>query len=325
MLVTRIITWQAVSWPLADAATRYQVFENGVTQVADVSDALTASVTYDDSLPGVVYIIRPTDGSDFGPSQAIVFANQPLNNRAWLRSYVRKAMSDRIDDGKENTPTLSDDELNEYINDAIRNYSVEFPLERDYTITLLAGGELAGARDYQLPTDCQKVIQARYNQANSHLELYLKEASFKGGETTATSWIGYPKLGIIQPPIGGRYYPGHFDVYENRLHLDFDPLGNGDTLSIRYLANYPYPTDDLSAITIPTNDIEMLTLYVEGKAWLAIEGKDVRLSRWRTKDDGGRRDDMPTEKMSTRMFNAWNVWLNQRRSIRPKVYRLVRR
>jgi hypothetical protein len=284
MQVTTTIAWQSVNWPdNVTAATRYRVFENGITQVADVSDVTSASVSYDDSLPGVVYIIRPTDGTAYGPSQAVVVGNQPLNNRAWLRSYVRKAMSDRIDDGKANIPTLTDDEINEYINDAIRNYSVEFPLERDYAITLLAGGETSGARDYQLPNDLQKVILVRYSQANSHLQLYLKEMSFKGGETTATSWIGYPKLGIIQPPIGGRYYPGHYDVWENRLHLDFDPLGNGDTLTVRYSANYAYPADDLSPLTIPVNDLEMLTLYVEGKAWLAIEGKDVRLSRWRNK------------------------------------------
>lgn len=328
MIVTVPIYYQSVNWPSATAATQYAVFVNGkMTPDYTVTNGATSVlVTIDDQLPGYVFAIRPTDGTNYGPAQTVVVANQPLNNRAWIRDQVRKRIADRIDTSNQTTPTIADDELNSYLNDAIRQYSLHFPLQKDWTITLVAGGEKGGARDYQLPADFQKITSVRYNQAASNLEMFLKEASFKGGETTATSWVGYPKLGILQPPIGGRYYPGHFDVWDGSLHIDFDPLGNGDTLSARYMAVFPYPSDDVTALAIPAVDIEMVMIRVEAAAWLEIESKDVRLSRWDRGSTGtARRDDMPTEKMSTRLFNTWNQWVNQRRSMRPSQYRLVRR
>jgi hypothetical protein len=327
MQISNTIFWQSVNWPALDAATEYAVFVNAAsTPTYTTTDGvLSVAVTYDEASPGTVFIIRPTDGTNYGPSQTVVIANQPLNNRAWIRDQIRKRIADRTDTSNVVTPTISDDELNAYLNDAIRQYSMQFPVERDYTITLLAGGQMTSARDYQLPADFYKLIQVRYNQVNSNLEMYLKEASFKGGETTATSWVGYPKLGILQPPIGGRYYPGHFDVWEGAIHIDFDPLGNGDTMTVRYWALHQYPTDDITRLDLPEVDIEMILIRAEASAWLEIESKDVRLSRWRDKNDGSRRDDMPTEKMSTRLFNTWNQWVNQRRSMRPQQYRLVRR
>lgn len=326
MLVTTTLYYQAVKWPSTSNATLYAIFVDGNTGTPDyTSNTNSVSVSYDDTSPGHVYTIRPTDGANYGPSQTVVVANQPLNNRAWMRDQLRKRIADRTDTSNSVTPTVEDDELNSYINDAIRQYSLQFPLEKDYTVTLVAGGELAGARDYAVPGDLVRITLVRYNQANSHLQMYLKEASFKGGETTATSWVGYPKLGILQPPIGGRYYPGHYDVWESNLHIDFDPIGNGDTLSIRYEALYPYPTDDITRVTVPEVDMEMLLIRAEANAWRAIEGRDVLLSRWRTRDDGSRRDDMPTEKMSTRLFNAWEQWVKQRRTMRPHQFRLVRR
>lgn len=327
MIVTTNLIWQSVNWPSSAAAIQYAIFvgSNSTPAYTTTNSATETTVSYDDALPGTVFVIRPTDGTNYGPSQTVVIANSPLNNRAWVRSYLRKKISDRVDQTAGQIPTVTDDELNDYINDALRNYSLQFPVEKDYTITLVAGGELAGARDYALPTDFQKMVQVRYNQANSHLQMYLKEASFKGGETTATSWVGYPKLGILQPPIGGRYYPGHYDIYENAIHIDFDPLGNGDTLSLRYEGSYAYPLDDLTTLPTPETDLEMICLYAEAKTWLEIEAKDVLLSRWPDANHKGRRDDMPTERYSTRLFNAWQQLVKDRRTLRPRQFRLERR
>ncbi len=327
MIITTSVSWQSVPFMGADASDQYAVFVNaGATPSYTTSGGITSTdVQIEDTDPGTVFIIRPTDGVNYGPSQTVVIASQPLNNRAWIRDQIRKRIADRVDLGVQATPTVIDDEINAYLNDAIREYSMHFPIEREYPITLLAGGQIGTARDYQLPDDFYKVILVRYNQVGTNYELYLRESSFKGGETTATSWSGYPKLGIIQSPLGGRFYPGHYDIWENALHVDFDPLGNGDTMTVRYWALHRYPTSDVAVLDVPEVDIEMIMKRTEASAWLEIESKDVRLSRWRTKDDGSRRDDMPTEKMSTRLFNAWNQWVAQRRSMRPQSFKLVRR
>lgn len=330
MNITEALSWQTANWPTAaTAAADYAIFinANSTPYLSSTAGQTSATVTYDDANPGYVFLIRPTDGTNYGPAQTIVRANTPLNNRAWIRDYIRKSINDRLDIINVSRKLLvTDDELNGYINDAIREYTLMFPLEKDYTITLIAGGERGGARDYQLPVDFQRVVTARYNQANSNLQLFLREEPFKGGETTATSWVGYPKLGILQPPIGGRYYPGHYDIYEGSIHLDFDPLGNGDTITLRYVAAFPYPTDDVTPLSIPEDDLKMILLHIEANCWKEIEGKDVSLSRFdRGASGNARRDDMPTEKMSTRLFNAWKQWIDTRRSLRPKTYRLVRR
>lgn len=324
MQIEQNITWQPVNWPSTNAAAHYAIYTNAATSPSQIVSTTNATVSYDDSLPGTVFLIRPCDAATsptaFGPAQSVVVSQQPLNNRAWLRSYVRKTIADRYDlDGA--TPTITDDELTDFINDAIRHYSQAFPLEKVETITL--GYQV---RDYNLPADWYSPILLMYDRHDdSNFQQYLKEQPYKGGESTATSWLGYPKLGILQPPVGGRFYPGHFDVYDGQIHLDFDPRGDGDTLVVRYGAIYPYPTDEITDLATPELDVELLSIYVQALAWKEIESKDVRLSRWRDKQDGGRRDDLPTEKMSTRLFNAWNQAIKERLSYRPKTYRLVRR
>lgn len=323
MNITQTITWNSVNWPASSAAIQYAIFANqGTTPVQTVLNTTSASVSYDDS-QGVTFVIRPTDGTNYGPAQTITLSNMPMPTRGWLRTYVRAAIADPNLAGS--TPTVSEDELNLYINDAIREYSTRFPMQQERVIQLLAGGSDAGARDYQLPADFVYEETVLYKQIDTHLQLYLKRMPWKGGETSASTWVGYPKLGIIQPPMGGRFYPGHYDIYEGAIHIDFDPRGNGDTLTVRYCSTYPYLTDDVTPTPIPLTDFQMLALYAQARAWMEIEGKDVRLSRWRTREDGSRRDDMPTEKMSTRMFNAWNQWINDRMNLRPQTRRLVRR
>lgn len=321
MQITNEISWNSVNWPATTAAIQYALFRNQATTPEQTVSATSTSVTYDDS-QGVVFVVRPTDGTNYGPAQSIVLSNGPMPNRGWLRTYVRSAISDPT---LNTTPTISDDGLNLYINDAIREYSTWFPLETERVIQLIAGGSQAGARDYQLPADFLFEENVLYKQVDTKLQLYLKKMPFRGGETSATSWVGYPKLGIIQPPMGGRFYPGHYDLWEGAIHIDFDPRGNGDTLTVRYYASYPYLNDDITPTLIPLKDFQYLALYVQYRAWVEIEGKDTRLSRWRGKEDGGRRDDMPTEKMSARMLQAWNDWISDRQNLRPRTYRLVRR
>lgn len=330
MIISVPLSWQAVQWPLAGTdATHYAIFRSNGTNPEQVVTDIIATVTYDDATPGDIFVIRPTDNATptpaYGPAQTIMVGPGPLNNRAWFRAYIRRSISDRIDTNVGNATNLLDDEINDYLNDAIRKYSGYFPREVQMSITLESM-----KRDYPLPTNFLAMIQVQYRSADTNFKLILREEPFKGGETTPQSWVGYPKLGIFQPAWGGRFFSGRFEIHDDgtgarTMTLDYDPPGDGDSLFIHYRAYYDFPTDDLSPLSIPIDDIELLSLYVQAKCWVQIEARDVYLSRFRSREDGARRDDLPTELMSTRLFHAWQTWIQERQALRPKNIRLVRR
>lgn len=335
MIVSTQISWPAVNFPAASGANNYLVYNASGGVVANATNAnpsgqvatgtVSATVTYDDTQTGTIWTIRPVDSvtspTIWGPAQSVVVGK--LNCRGWFRAAIRKSMADRSD-VVGISATLADDELNHFIENAIRDYSIKFPLDGDTTIQVNLGGP-PGDRQYSLPSDCYRVTQVSYNRVNGHLVMYLEEMPWKGGETESTNWVGYAKFGIWQSPLGGRYYPGHYYVFEGNLWIDFDPGQPTDYMVVHYKKLYPLPSDDVTLLTIPEADLELILLYAEAQAWLLMESKDVRLSRWRTKDDGSRRDDMPTEKMSTRLFNAYNQKLIERRTLRVRNIRLVRR
>lgn len=323
MLITDTITWLPINWPTeTSAASTYAVFVNTAATPTTTAAATTTTVTYDDSLI-TIFVIRPTDGTNYGPAQSVVRGNGQSPTRGWLRSFIRKRTTDRIDQGTTNV-TVYDDEINEYVAQAVQDYSLRFPLQKTTTITLIEGGFAAGARDYQLPSDFREAISVRYTNYTGLLQLWLKPLTFKGGETTAGTLVGYPKLGILVPPTGGRFYGGHYDLWNGSIHLDFDPRGDGDSLEVRYRASMPALTDDVTPIAIPNEDLELLALFTESKVWEEIEGKDVNLSRWRSREDGGRRSDLPTEVMSQRIRKLYECKIQERLALHPKRYRLVR-
>jgi hypothetical protein len=182
-----------------------------------------------------------------------------------------------------------------------------------------------GVRSYPLPTDCYMVKSVEYCTQDGRMHLFLKEKPFRGGETTATTYIGYPKLGIMLSPLSGRFYVGNYDTYNGMLNLDWDPAGDGDYLNVRYAARYSNPTDDAQLLNLQPEDMELISLRAQMKCWLRIEGADTRLSRWRSKEDGSRRDDMPTIKMSSMIKQLYDQIVNDRKELRIRTRRLVRR
>lgn len=319
MLITQAISWPVVNWPTDSVpAGQYAIFINAASSPSMTIANTTATVSYDDT-GTTIFLIRPTDGTHYGPAQSLILGNGRSSTRAWLRSYVRKRLSDRIDEQKD-TNTMLDDELNDYIAQAWRDYTQRFPTQSDTTITLVAG-----TCDYTLPTDFLTSVSVCYQGTENRFKQYLVEMPFKGGESTATSFTGYPKLGIMTIPSFGRIYGGHYDIWEGSIHLDFMPYGSGDSLVIRYKARPAAIVDDVTTIPIVDEDLDLLALYVESKVWQVVEGRDASLSRWRTKDDGGKRDDMPTKKMSDDLMASYLRAINERLSLKPKTYRLVRR
>jgi hypothetical protein len=330
MLIDTNIFWLSVNWPTPGTpAATYAVFAGASpTPIAGLSAVANtqALVSYDDTA-GQLFLVRPTQTvlsvTTYGPAQAIVAGTVPLTTRGAVRSYVRKAMTDRTDLGDDptRTPKILDEEINEYLNDAIRRYSLLFPLQHLWNVPI----EQA-VRSYPVPVDFLRAQESKYTAINAGSYIYyLKEEPYSPGETTADSFVGITKLGILTQVQSGRYYRGHYWVENDAYTIDFDP-DITDTLAVTYSALHMQPTDDTTALDVPEPVVEGLTLYIQAKGWLQIESSDVSLSRWdRGAGGNARRDDMPTEKMSTRMFNAWQQWLEAQRSARPRAMRLYRR
>jgi hypothetical protein len=334
-LVTNMITWPAVNWPTSTGTagqyTVLQVYPGPVTALQNVTTT-SASLTYDDSA-NLAFQIRPSSGSlptpTYGP-EVMVYVIGFVPCRAWLRQKVRVALADRADTVGV-TLNWPDDELNQYISEAIAELNVFFPYETSpVTITLLppsvdSHGNTVGTRTYNLPSDFYLVKTIEYVTSDSRLHLYLKDKPWRGGETTATSYLGYPKLGILLSPLAGRYYPGHYSVFNSQVTVDWDPAGDGDYLNVTYLGQRPLPANDGDLLVITVQDAELMSLYTQFKAWMRIEGQDTRLSRWRDKADGSRRDDMPTLRQSAMIRSIYQERINDRREQRPRIHRLVRR
>lgn len=325
MLISQSYTWPATNWPSTSPASQYtifQVYPTGVSLPLQTVSSTSVTLSYDDT-QNLVFQVRPTDGTNYGP-EVTCFVIGYVPCRAYLRQKVRFALSD-IANGS-TTLTWTDNEINTDIEEGINQLSVLFPLDADTTIALqpanIVNGITVGVRQYALPTNCYHVRTVEYVDNTGRIHFYLKEKPFRGGESTATTYLGYPKLGIMLQPLAGRFYPGHYDQYEGSVFIDWDPAGDGDYLHIRYAARYPVPTDDATLIGCQPQDLEIISLYTQMKCWIRLEGSDARLSRWvETK----KRDDLPTLKMSTTVKSLYDQRVNERHEMRVKPLRLVRR
>jgi len=329
MLISQSYSWSTTTWPSITPATKYAIFRT----YPDTSPVLLQTVSttsttlaYDDT-QNLAFQVRPTDGTLYGP-EVTTFVVGYIPCRAYLRQKVRYALADQTNVNG-TTINWTDDEMNIYIEEGFNELSILFPRDADTTIMMLpptiTSGQTLGVRQYPLPADCYSLRSVEYVDQSGRMHLYLKDKPFRGGESTATTYLGYPKLGIMLTPLAGRFYPGHYDFYENKINLDWDPSGDGDYLHIRYAARYLLPTDDATLFTTQQEDMELLSLYTQMKCWIRVEGQDVRLSRWRGKADGGRRDDLSTETMSKRIKQLYDQRINDRRSMRVMTRRLVRR
>lgn len=323
MQIQQLFTWPAVNWPGTSTATQYTVTQMYPTEsIATTVSTNSATLTYDDT-QALVFQVRPTSGTApnlvYGP-EVMTIVNQFVPCRAYIRQLVRKALADRLDRTGSN-PTWPDDEIDSYIYTAIIELNQLFPIQKDTTITLVQG-----QRNYPVPDDLYYIHTVVFKSLDTSLggklELYLKDKPFRGGESTATSYLGYPKLGILISPLTGRFYPGHYELYEGQLWIDWDPMSVNDTITIRYAGKRPLPVGDADLLSLTPEDIDLVSLYTQMKCWLRVEGADVKISRW---TEGKKRDDLPTVKMSSEIQKLYNSVILDRKERRVAVRRLVRR
>ncbi|MFL5623987.1 MAG: hypothetical protein ACJ788_00135 [Ktedonobacteraceae bacterium] len=332
MLIQQTFSWASVNWPSSSPATEYTVFQiyPGTTPTVVVTpNTNSVTLSFDDS-QSIAYQVRPSAaGPIYGPEASVIVIGY-VPCRAWLRQSIRLTLADRVDVDTSIAATWPDDEINNNILESINEFNILFPYEKDTVIPLagptIENGITVGVRNYPLPLDFYTLNTVEYVTPDGKLNLYLKEKPWKGGETTATSYLGYPKLGILLSPLAGRYFPGHYEVWENQIWVDFDPPGNGDVLKVRYKGKRPLPMNDGDILSFTPEDLNIISLGAQMKCALRLEVQDARLSRWRGKEDGvGNRADMPTLKHWIEIKKLYDQRVNDRRELRPKVRRLVRR
>jgi hypothetical protein len=300
------LNWEPVSGAISYTVSSMD--EDGDETVL-TSTAATEYDTLVDESTSSVFVIRAFDGANYGPATYITY--QAPVTLGDLRDQIRA----RLKDTDEENPRVSDDDLAQFIRDAIEDYGFRFPRAGEVTIECEED-----VREYDLPTGTVSVKTVKYTDANGN-RFDLTYKPWKGGDSelvSTSSSIG-SKLGIYHR-TSSRLYPGNYDFVDGRIELDFDPDGDGDTLTIRYGGAYSMPLYDPMPLDVPSSDTELIRLYACGLATVGTENQDANLRRW---FEEGRRNDNPITPVTNRYFNAYFQRVRDRQN-KPRRLRRVR-
>lgn len=163
-----------------------------------------------------------------------------MTTRANLRTILRNQGLDES--------TWSETELNQWIADAIGEYSWHFPRYLESTGNACTEDQ----REYPLPSGCLAVLRVEYPEGEDpprYLERTAAEDLRPG--TYAIRW-------------------GGFNMAQGVLFLGDRPSASG-TYGIHYQAIHDYPDDDVTELTVPDEDLDILVLYVIWKAYRRLE------------------------------------------------------
>lgn len=165
-----------------------------------------------------------------------------MTTRAAFRAQVRG----ELNDGGA-TPLWPDERLNQWLAEAIRDYSQALPREVSTTLTTVAGQAA-----YALPTDALRVARVE------HPAGVLRVAGTDGAEVAG------------------------YEIFGGQLVLAPAPSGGGEAIGLRYLARYAEPAADGDALATPAEDHALLAWYVCWRAlgWISTdEAKRQRFER----------------------------------------------
>jgi hypothetical protein len=185
-----------------------------------------------------------------------------MTTRAALRNLVRLELHDN------GVPQLwTDDLLNAWISEAIRDYSAH--LSKPSTGSIAA---VADQADYALPADCLRVARVEHPSGFRRVP-------------------GGPAVGdVLDPwaPVDGASAPAaaqpSYDVWGSygalTLTLDPAPADAGDPIVVRYLAAWAEPAADGSSLATPPIDDHLLKWSVCAAAlrWLGTD--EAKRQRW---------------------------------------------
>jgi len=157
--------------------------------------------------------------------------------RSQLRDLVRRRLGD------DSVPyKWSDLQVNQWINDAIADYSVHFPR----TITLKIDCT-AGTHYYNLPLDIKTVISVEYPKGEDPPEFLTLS------DRLLPEFFESDTLYCVEPSIDA--------VTAGLLWISSDPLATED-INLIYQGDHAYLDDDADAVTVIDRHLELIMLYV---------------------------------------------------------------
>ena len=166
-----------------------------------------------------------------------------MTSRLDLRNLCRRRLGDLT------APThWSDLQINQWINDAVADYSIYFPRKRAVSLEMEAGLHV-----YLLPEDFRAVLSAAY-PGSQDAPQYLQRLSYQ--ETDF--WELPARYDILRWDDGSK---------SSELWLSESPA-DGETLELEILADHASLDDDGDLCTVPDRHLEILVLFVR---WASLQ------------------------------------------------------
>ena len=167
------------------------------------------------------------------------------------------AMSDLIDEVQNDlndagAAVWSETLLLQWLNDAIRDYSLEFPRRRTGTITAVAS-----THKYNLPADHLETISVEYPTAEDPPAYLILKAYTDDG-----FWNNDDYFDVVL---------NHDQETDDELWISDSPAG-GETITVEYTAYHPHNLTSGEYTTVPSEHHHILRTYVLARAteWLQM-------------------------------------------------------
>jgi len=159
-----------------------------------------------------------------------------MTTRLDLRDLCRRRLSDTT-----GTVYWSDEKVNQWINDAIADYSNHFPYETGYELSLTAAVHKYALTSLVKP---RSILAVEYPVSQDPLK-----------------YLTWRDINDSRGFFDGDYY---YVVGVPPTHIILGP-GSWATAAkaqITYLADHVYPADDATVTTVPDLHLELITLFV---------------------------------------------------------------
>lgn len=165
-----------------------------------------------------------------------------MTTRQDLRELCRRRLGDLS-----GSPTFSDLQVNQWINDALSDYSLHFPRPAATDLSTTAGEHA-----YDLPADFQAMARVEYPQGDDPPTLLAPR-----GEDQAGFW---ESDGYYSVRAGDAVTPA-------QVVISASP-GEAETLRLGYLADHAWLDDETDVTTVPDRHLELIVLFVR---WAALQ------------------------------------------------------
>jgi hypothetical protein len=179
------------------------------------------------------------------------------STRAQWRALVRAELGDQ---GA--TPLWADALLNEWLNEAIRDFARQVPREASLSLTTVAA-----QADYALPNGLIEVVRVEHPA-----DVMRTFAPLVGGDRRTS---GTDRVDRVASPYT-------YDVWGGALILDPAPTANGESVLVRYTQQRAEPAADTDPLPVEQPDTDLLLLHVCARAMTLIstqEGKRQAFER----------------------------------------------